>query len=87
MNTIEFKGQNSQNIYVELLTRERLEYYSIYFSSGYSQLPVQFTLVSEPVFVYPILQMHLIEPVVSSREQIELILQPPLSMRHVSRKE
>lgn len=45
---------------------------------------MQVTLDPDPVLLYPVLQVHLIAPVVLSREQIALILQPPLSIKHIS---
>lgn len=52
-----------------------------------SPLPVQFTLVAEPLLVYPGLQTHSIAPVASSRVHTELTLQPPLSIKQMSEEE
>lgn len=47
-------------------------------------LPVQVTLESEPVLVYPVLQVHLTALVVESCEQRALTSHPPFFTRQLS---
>ena len=47
-------------------------------------LPVQMTLETEPVFVYPVLQVHLAAFVFASCEHMALASQPPLFTWQVS---
>lgn len=62
-----------------------LEGKSEHLASIEKNLPVQTTMELDPVFVYPVLQVHWAALLVSLWEQIALASQPPLLTRQVSR--
>ena len=54
------------------------------FSLGRCSLPVQVTLVAEPVLVYPVLQVQITAYVLASCEQMAFTSQPPFFTRQAS---